>query len=214
MPWGEICLSSGKKKRLGLGHFLPPSFSSASTPWYLFTFLFFFYDYKVDRVLKSSCILTYLFLHFFLLSCAMTGTKFMSHTNVHVAHTLSITFWHLPPNSARTSYATEGALFISAQLSTDTVSALWKVRVLTRQWKQRSIQACTQAWGVSTPGRKRVPSQCKQFWFYLCQCKQPIAVVVIKEMPGMIGVVCYRLSSICAPRKNCSLADSFLIPGA
>ena len=35
------------------------------------------------------------------------------------------------PNSARFSYATEGALiFISAQLSTDAVSALRKVRVL------------------------------------------------------------------------------------
>ena len=47
-------------------------------------------------------------------------------------HTPSITFWHLPPNSARFSYATEGALFISVQLSTDTVSALWKVWVLIR----------------------------------------------------------------------------------
>ena len=28
-------------------------------------------------------------------------------------HTPSIAFWHLPPNSARFSYATEGALFIS-----------------------------------------------------------------------------------------------------
>ena len=36
-------------------------------------------------------------------------------------HTLSITFRHLPPNSARFSYATEGALFISEQLSSDTV---------------------------------------------------------------------------------------------
>ena len=35
-----------------------------------------------------------------------------------------------PPNSARFSYATEGALFISAQLSSDAVSALRKVRVL------------------------------------------------------------------------------------
>ena len=39
----------------------------------------------------------------------------------------------LPPNSARFSYATEGALFISAQLSgTDAVSALRKVMVLAR----------------------------------------------------------------------------------
>ena len=45
-------------------------------------------------------------------------------------HTLSTAFRHLPPNSARFSYATEGALFISAQLSSDTVSALRKVRVL------------------------------------------------------------------------------------
>ena len=47
-------------------------------------------------------------------------------------HTPSIAFRHLPPNSARFSYATEGALFISALLSTDAVSALRKVRVLIR----------------------------------------------------------------------------------
>ena len=45
-------------------------------------------------------------------------------------HIPSIAFRHLPPNSARFSYATEGALFISAQLSNDAVSALRKVRVL------------------------------------------------------------------------------------
>ena len=45
-------------------------------------------------------------------------------------HTPSIDFRHLPPNSARFSYATEGALFISAQLSSDAVSALRKVPVL------------------------------------------------------------------------------------
>ena len=38
----------------------------------------------------------------------------------------------LPPNSARTGYATEGALFISAQLSTYAVGALRKVWVLTK----------------------------------------------------------------------------------
>ena len=46
------------------------------------------------------------------------------------AHTPSIAFWHPPPNPARFSYATEGVLLISAQLSTDAVSALWKVWVL------------------------------------------------------------------------------------
>ena len=38
-------------------------------------------------------------------------------------HTPSIAFRHLPPNSARFSYATEGVVFISAQLSSDAVSA-------------------------------------------------------------------------------------------
>ena len=47
-----------------------------------------------------------------------------------LAHIPSIAFRHLPPNSARFGYATEGALFISAQLSTDVVSALRKVPVL------------------------------------------------------------------------------------
>ena len=47
-----------------------------------------------------------------------------------MGHTPSIAFRHLPPNSARFSYATEGALFISAQLSTDAVSTLQKVWVL------------------------------------------------------------------------------------
>ena len=45
-------------------------------------------------------------------------------------HTPSIAFRHLPPNSARFSYTTERALFISAQLSSDAVSALRKIRVL------------------------------------------------------------------------------------
>ena len=45
-------------------------------------------------------------------------------------HNPSIAFRHLPPNSARFSYATEGPLFISAQLSTDAVSALRKFPVL------------------------------------------------------------------------------------
>ena len=45
-------------------------------------------------------------------------------------HTPSIAFRRLPPNSAKFSYATEGALFISAQLSSDAVSALRRVLVL------------------------------------------------------------------------------------
>ena len=49
--------------------------------------------------------------------------------------TLSIACWHLPPDSATFGYATEGALFISVQLSTGAVSALQKVWVLIRLWK-------------------------------------------------------------------------------
>ena len=58
-------------------------------------------------------------------------------------HTPSTAFRHLPPNSARFGYATEGALFISVQLSNDAVSALRKLRVLIRLWKQPSAQART-----------------------------------------------------------------------
>ena len=58
-------------------------------------------------------------------------------------HTPSTAFRHLPPNSARFSYATEGALFISAQLSTDAVSALRKVWVLIWLQKQPSAPALT-----------------------------------------------------------------------
>ena len=58
-------------------------------------------------------------------------------------HTPSIAFRHLPPNSIRFSYATEGALFISTLPSTDVVSALRKVWVLIRLWKQPIVQACT-----------------------------------------------------------------------
>ena len=58
-------------------------------------------------------------------------------------HTPSIAFRHPPPNSTRFSYATEGALFISAQLSSDAVSALPKVRVLIWLKKQPSAKART-----------------------------------------------------------------------
>ena len=48
----------------------------------------------------------------------------------HRRHTPSTAFRHLLPNSARFSYATEEALFISAQLSSDAVSALRKLQAL------------------------------------------------------------------------------------
>ena len=43
-------------------------------------------------------------------------------------HTPSTAFRHIPPNSARIGYATEDVLFISAQLSTDAVSAIERFR--------------------------------------------------------------------------------------
>ena len=49
---------------------------------------------------------------------------------LYTDHTPSIAFRHLPTNSARFGYATEGALFIYGQLSTGAVSALRKVWVL------------------------------------------------------------------------------------
>ena len=56
--------------------------------------------------------------------------KLLPSRRVLCTHTPSKAFGHLPPNSARFGYAIEGTLFISAQLSTDVVSALRKVRVL------------------------------------------------------------------------------------
>ena len=58
-------------------------------------------------------------------------------------HTPSTAFRHLPPNSARFSYTTEEALFISAQLSSDAANALRKIWVLIRLWKQPSDKART-----------------------------------------------------------------------
>ena len=69
------------------------------------------------------------------------SSKLCQNWLCHWRHTPSITFQHLPPDSARIVYATEGALFISAQLSTDAVSTLWNVWVLIRLWKQHSIEA-------------------------------------------------------------------------
>ena len=66
---------------------------------------------------------------------AMVGRKDVVNQRLELCsqsfpHTPSIAFRHLPPNSAIFGYATEGAHFISAQLSTDAVSALRKVPVL------------------------------------------------------------------------------------
>ena len=57
--------------------------------------------------------------------------QFTNSVTQPAPHTPSAAFRHLPPNSATFGYATDGALFISAQLSTDdAVSALRKDPVL------------------------------------------------------------------------------------
>ena len=60
---------------------------------------------------------------YFQLRCITPCMSMFWHKVVY-CHTLSTAFRHLPPNSARFSYATEGALFISVQLSSDAVRAL------------------------------------------------------------------------------------------
>ena len=59
----------------------------------------------------------------------MMQTNFnqLGHRNTH---TPSLAFRYFPPNSATTGYVTEGALFVSVQLSSDVVSTLQKVWVL------------------------------------------------------------------------------------
>ena len=131
---------------------------------------------------------------------------------IRQAHTLSTAFRHLPPNSARFSYATDGALFISAQLSTDAVSALRKVWVLTRLWRQQ--------WGHYThvnmrrlrPGLKKKMEK-KKIPLDLGFCVG-VNNVCSYETPDIILIVCNLLTAIWAPMKNCPLADSFPGPKA
>ena len=85
--------------------------------------------------------------HKFPLGSSVGGDRFETDGGVVLCvqlpiHTPSIAFRHLPPNSARICYATEGTLFISAQLSTDAVSALRKVWVLIMLNKTRGNETC------------------------------------------------------------------------
>ena len=64
-------------------------------------------------------------------SSVITLTHARLHWILLPLHTQNIAFRHLPPNSARIGYGTEGAaLFISVQLSAGVVNALPKVWVL------------------------------------------------------------------------------------
>ena len=139
-------------------------------PLFFFFFFFFFFFIDIPRfyslLILSNCLLSYIMIS--LLDLCLSVTRLMlSLTDLaklvlqvsrpvtwvpasppscslkRPGHAPRIAFRHLPPNSARFSYATEGALFISAQLSSDAVSALRKVWVLIRLWKQPSAQART-----------------------------------------------------------------------
>ena len=100
-------------------------------------------------------------------------------------HTLSIAFQHLPPDSAITGYATEGALLLFAQLSTDAVSALRKVWVLRRLWKWHSTQAPIR---LGWKKRSSLSIQTTSVWFVLVQATWS----VIKAMSDIIWVVCHK----------------------
>ena len=79
---------------------------------------------------------------------------------------LSGTFLQTLPETVT---ATEGALFISVQLSTDVVSAFQKVWVLMLLWKQPSTHVNMRR--IHPRQRKGVPSRFKRMWFCLRWCK-------------------------------------------
>jgi len=80
-----------------------------------------------------------------------TETKTLRLTQLPLLtrHTPSIAFRHLPPNSARFSYATEGAVFISVQLS----EAINLVPKHARKHEKHLPRV-----------KKRVPSRFKRLW--------------------------------------------------
>ena len=124
-----------------------------------------------------------------------------------LGHSPSTAFQHLPPNSGRIGYATAGALFISGQLSTNAVKAIRKVWVLIRLWKQNSVRHARKH--EARPPRVRKKSSISILvLFVLAQATW----AVIKETSDIILLVCYKLTAILAPRKNCPLADSLSRP--
>ena len=118
-----------------------------------------------------------------------------------LTHIPSIVFQHLLPN-----YSTKGALFISAQLSADAVSAFWKVWILIRRQKQHSIQACTWTQGASAPPPKK-----KKKKFYLDSHDIGFICAGISNVGGYKSNAWYNLSCTlqtstwvwCSPWYNC-----------
>ena len=89
-------------------------------------------------------------------------------------HTPSIAFHHLPPNSARFSYATEGALKSPRSCPATRSARLRKLRVLNYMTVEATSLAPKHARKRETHpprAKERVLSRFKRLWFYLCWCK-------------------------------------------
>ena len=110
----------------------------------------------------------------------------LGHAGVH---TLSIAFQYLLLNSARIGHATQVALFISVQLSSDAVSALQEVWVLTgmreRVFGTNKIVEATQCQNTRVNTRRIHPSLEK---FRLCS--------------NNFGFICDGVSNVGAYERN------------
>ena len=106
---------------------------------------------------------------------------------------------------------------ISAQLSSDAISALRKVRVLIYDCRSNLAPKHARKHETHPPRVKkkgrRVASRFQRLWFYLCWCKLCWRLYW-NDTPCFIWVVCNKITTIWAPTKNCSLADSFQGPMA
>ena len=115
------------------------------------------------------------------------------------------------PSSARFSYATEGALFISAQLSTDAVSALRKVSGTTNMTRSNLAPKHACKHETHPPRVKEEFRLDSNDYGFVCAS---VNLAAMNDTPCFIRVVCNKLTAVWAPTKNCSLGDSFLDPMA
>ena len=89
-------------------------------------------------------------------SVMVSGCKVRLHVrcNFSTTHTPGLAFRHLPPNSARTGYATKGALFISARIGYATKGALFISAYLSMHWRSqrppKGLGTVERAWCRST----------------------------------------------------------------
>ena len=106
----------------------------------------------------------------------------VSHT---LSHTPTVSFRHVPPNSARIGYATERALFLSARLATDAVSALRKVWVNNKDCGSSTASKHARKHEARPPRgkKKEFRLESNDFGF---KCAGVSKVAVIKETPDII----------------------------